>query len=238
VVEAFSPIGGSELSLQTIMPTVADPIVAIATNKDAFGRPIYKKDQATNPTPGYLRSRENASEFSKNIAYFLNLASGGTKYSKGYVSPTGDEIDYLIGQITGGVGRELIKTEQTVKAGITGEELPAYRIPLVGRFYGETQSNAAESQRFYNNIIKMADHETEVKGRIKNKEPVAEYLRDNPQARLWKTANNVENQINALNKQKKEFIEKGLPKDRIKRIENQKAAIMKRFNDQLAQYEE
>jgi hypothetical protein len=238
VVEAFSPIGGSELSLQTISPTVVDPLVAIATNKDAFGRPIYKKDQATNPTPGYLRSRENASEFSKNIAYFLNLASGGTKYSKGYVSPTGDEIDYLIGQITGGVGRELIKTEQAVKAGITGEELPAYRIPLVGRFYGETQSNAAESQRFYNNIIKMADHENEVKGRIKNKEPVAEYLRENPQARLWKTANNVENQINALNKQKKEFIEKGLPKDRIKRIENQKAAIMKRFNDQLAQYEE
>jgi len=238
VVEAFSPIGGSELSLQTISPTVVDPLVAIATNKDAFGRPIYKKDQATNPTPGYLRSRENASEFSKNIAYFLNLASGGTKYSKGYVSPTGDEIDYLIGQITGGVGRELIKTEQTVKAGITGEELPAYRIPLVGRFYGETQSNAAESQRFYNNIIKMADYENEVKGRIKNKEPVAEYLRENPQARLWQTANNVENQINALNKQKKEFIEKGLPKERIKRIENQKAVIMKRFNDQLAKYEE
>jgi hypothetical protein len=238
VVDAFSPVGGSELSLQTISPTVLDPMVAIATNQDAFGRPIYKKDQATNPTPGYLRSRENASEVSKNIAYFLNLASGGSKYSKGYVSPTGDEIDYLIGQVTGGVGRELIKTEQTAKAAITGEELPAYRIPLVGRFYGETQSNAAESQRFYNNIIKMADHENEVKGRIKNKEPVGDYLRDNPQARLWRTANNVENQINALNKQKKEFIEKGLPKERIKRIENQKAAIMKRFNDQLAQYEE
>ncbi len=238
VVDAFSPVGGSELSLQTIAPTVLDPMVAIATNQDAFGRPIYKKDQATNPTPGYLRSRENASEVSKNIAYFLNLASGGSKYSKGYVSPTGDEIDYLIGQVTGGVGRELIKTEQTAKAAITGEELPAYRIPLVGRFYGETQSNAAESQRFYNNIIKMADHENEVKGRIKNKEPVGDYLRDNPQARLWRSANNVENQINALNKQKKEFIEKGLPKERIKRIENQKAAIMKRFNDQLAQYEE
>jgi hypothetical protein len=238
VLDAFSPLGGSELSLQTISPTVLDPMVAIATNQDAFGRPIYKKDQATNPTPGYLRSRENASEVSKNIAYFLNLASGGSKYSKGYVSPTGDEIDYLIGQVTGGVGRELIKTEQTAKAAITGEELPAYRIPLVGRFYGETQSNAAESQRFYNNIIKMADHENEVKGRIKNKEPVGDYLRDNPQARLWRSANNVENQINALNKQKKEFIEKGLPKERIKRIENQKAAIMKRCNDQLAQYEE
>jgi hypothetical protein len=238
VVDAFSPVGGSELSLQTITPTVLDPLVAIATNEDAFGRPIYKKDQATNPTPGYLRSRENASEINKNIAYFLNLASGGTKYSKGYVSPTGDELDYLVGQITGGVGRELLKAEQTVKAGVTGEELPAYRIPLVGRFYGETQSNAAESQRFYDNIIRMADYENEVKGRIKNKEPVGEYLRDNPQARFWRTANNVENQINQLNKQKKELIEQGVPRERIKRIENQKAAIMKRFNDQIAQSED
>jgi hypothetical protein len=84
----------------------------------------------------------------------------------------------------------------------------------------------------------MASHENEIKGRIKNKESVATYYRDNPEARLYQQANTIENQINALNKQKKEFIEKDLPKDRIKRIENQKAAIMKRFNDQLVKFEE
>jgi len=56
--------------------------------------------------------------------------------------------------------------------------------------------------------------ENEVKGRIKNRENVAEYYREHPQARFWQQANNVENQINALNKQKKEFIERGLPRDR------------------------
>jgi len=166
------------------------------------------------------------------------MASGGGKYSKGLVSPTADEIDYVAGQVTGGVGRELMKTGQTLKAASTGEDLPSYRVPLLGRFYGETQSNAAESQRFYTNVTRMADHENEVKGRIKNKEPVGPYLKDHPEARLWQTANTVENQINQLNKQKKEFIERGLPKDRIKRIENQKATIMKRFNDQLARFEE
>ena len=236
--DAFSPVGSSGLSLQTILPTVADPLAALEANKDAFGRPIYKKDQATNPTPGYLRSRETASEINKNIAYFLNVASGGSKYSKGFISPTADELDYVVGQVTGGVGRELMKTEQTIKGAITGEEVPAYKKPLVGRFYGETQSNAAESARFYNNIIKMADHENEVKGRIKDKQPVAPYLKENPQARFWQMANTTENQINALNKQKKEFIEKDLPKDRIKRIENQKAVIMKRFNDHIAKFEE
>jgi hypothetical protein len=238
VADAFSPIGSSGLSMQTIAPTVLDPLAALEANKDAFGRPIYKEDRATNPTPGYLRSRENASEMSKAISYFFNLASGGTKYSKGFISPTADELDYVIGQVTGGLGREIMKTGQTIKAAGTGEDLPAYRVPLLGRFYGETESNAAESQRFYNNITKMADHENEIKGRIKNKESVASYYKDNPQARLYQQANTIENQINALNKQKKEFIERGLPKDRIKRIENQKAAIMKRFNDQLARFED
>jgi hypothetical protein len=226
------------LNPQTFAPTVADPFLALYGNKDALGRPIYKDDRATNPTPGYMRSRESASEISKGISYFLNLASGGGKYSKGFLSPTADEIDYVAGQVTGGAGRELMKAEQSIKSAITGEELPAYRVPLAGRFYGETQSNAAESQRFYTNVTKMADHENEIKGRIKNKEPVGPYLKENPEARLWQTANTVENQINQLNKQKKEFIERGLPKDRIKRIENQKALMMKRFNDQLAKYED
>jgi len=238
VADAFSPIGSSGLSMQTIAPTVLDPLAALEANKDAFGRPIYKEDRATNPTPGYLRSRENASEMSNAISYFFNLASGGTKYSKGFVSPTADEIDYVIGQVTGGLGREIMKTGQTIKAAGTGEDLPAYRVPLLGRFYGETESNAAESQRFYNNITRMADHENEIKGRIKNKESVASYYRDNPEARLYQQANAIENQINALNKQKKDFIERDLPKDRIKRIENQKALIMKRFNDQLAKFED
>jgi hypothetical protein len=238
VADAFSPIGSSGLSMQTIAPTVLDPLAALEANKDAFGRPIYKEDRATNPTPGYLRSRENASEMNKAIAYFFNVASGGTKYSKGFFSPTADELDYVVGQVTGGLGREIMKTGQTIKAAGTGEDLPAYRVPLLGRFYGETESNAAESQRFYNNITRMADHENEIKGRIKNKESVASYYRDNPEARLYQQANTIENQINALNKQKKEFIEKDLPKDRIKRIENQKALIMKRFNDQLAKFED
>jgi hypothetical protein len=234
--DGLSPVGSAG-ALQTIAPTVLDPLAALKENKDAFGRPIYKKEQATNPTPGYMRSRESSSEISKQISYFLNMASGGGKYSKGLVSPTADEIDYVVGQVTGGVGRELMKAGQTLKAASTGEDLPAYRVPLAGRFYGETQSNAAESQRFYNNIIKMADHENEIKGRIKNKEPVGPYMKDHPEARLWQMANTTENQINALNKQKKEFIEKDLPKERIKRIENQKATIMKRFNDHLAKIE-
>jgi hypothetical protein len=236
-LDAFNPLGGAGLSLQTLTPTIADPLAALEANKDAFGRPIYRADRATNPTPGYLRSRESASTVNKYIAEFLNYASGGTKYQKGAISPTADALDYLVGQFTGGLGREVMKVDTAVKSAVTGEELPAYRIPIAGRFYGDADSKAADSQRFYDNVTKIAGFENEIKGRRKNREDVAGFIRDNPQARLWQQANNAENQISELNRRKKDFQERGLPRDKILAIDNQKQAIMKRFNDRVKELE-
>jgi len=232
VVNSFNPLGSTGLSLQTLAPTIADPLVALAENKDAFGRPISRKDRATAPTPGYTRSRDTASEISKGLSYYLNLASGGSKYQKGYVSPTADEIDFFAGQIGGGLYREVTKAGKAVSSTFTGEEVPAYQRPVVGRFIGETGSQAATAQTFYENITRMTDHENEIKGRKKNKESVPEYLKDYPEARLWRKANSIENEINALNKQKRLFIEKGFPKERIQAIDAKKALKMKKFNDQ------
>jgi hypothetical protein len=236
-LDAFNPLGGAGLSLQTLTPTVFDPLAALEANKDAFGRPIYRADRATNPTPGYSRSRESASTINKYIAEFLNYASGGTKYQKGAVSPTADALDYLVGQFTGGVGREVMKVDTAVKSAVTGEELPAYRIPIAGRFYGDADSKAADSQRFYDNVTKISSLENEIKGRRKNREDVAGFMRDNPQSRLWQQANNAENQISELNRRKKDFQERGLPRDKILAIDNQKQAIMKRFNDRVKELE-
>jgi hypothetical protein len=219
--------------MQTIAPTVLDPLVALGENKDAFGRPISRQDRATAPTPGYTRSRDTSTAIGKGLAEFLNLASGGTKYQKGYISPTGDDVDFLAGQVGGGLYREVTKAGKAVGSVFTGEEIPAYQRPVVGRFVGETGSQAATAQTFYSNVTRMTDHENEIKGRKKNKENVAEYMKDNPDARLWRKANSVENEINALNKQKRLFIEKGFPKERIQAIEARKALKMKKFNDQV-----
>lgn len=232
-MDAFNPIGNSGFSMQTLAPTIADPLIALEANRDAFGRPIYKEDRATNPTPGYTRSRETASAISQALSEFLNYASGGTAYQKGAISPTADQIDYLAGQLTGGAGREMMKVEQAVKATTTGEELPSYKVPLAGRFYGDVESKAADAQRFYENVTRMANHENEIKGRQKNRENVQEYILENPEARLWQQANNVENQITNLNKMKKQLQEKNAPIERIQVIENQKQAAMKRFNERV-----
>lgn len=237
LLDAFNPVGNAGLSFQTLSPTATDPLVAIYENKDTFGRPIAREDRATNPTPGYTRARDTASYLSKQISYFLNIASGGTKYQKGVISPTPDQIDFLVGQATGGIGRELGKVEQTVTSGFTGEELPSYKIPLVGRFYGDVNAQAAQANKFYDNITKMANYENEIKGRIENREDVQEFLRENPAARLYRQANTLENEIAKLNRRKRELLAKGADPETIKRLEDQKTRMMKQFNDRVREAE-
>jgi hypothetical protein len=234
ILEAFNPLGNAGWSVQTIAPTVADPLVALAENKDWTGKPIARKDfDSRDPTPGYTRSRDSANWLSVKIAEYLNYASGGTKYQPGYISPTADQLEYLVGQVTGGLGRETLKAAETVEKTITGEELPPYKIPLAGRFYGETQSAAAEANRFYKNLEMINKHENEIKGRRENREPVADYLRENPEARLASKARSVYSDIKKLKERKDALIEKNASKDAIKAVENQITRRMKQLNDQV-----
>jgi hypothetical protein len=231
--EAFNPLGGGSLGWQTVAPTVLKLPAQVAQNKDTFGRPIYREDRATQPTPGYLRSRDTASTVSKFISEALNYMSGGTKYKKGAISPTADEIDFYAGQVTGGVGRELAKTKDLITNLVTGEETPSYRIPLVGRFYADVDTNASKTQRFYNNVVEMSNHEQEIKGRQKNRENVSDYMKEHPEARLWQQANNIENQLSAIKKERKALKERGASEDLIKRKNDQMIRLMDNFNNQV-----
>lgn len=238
-LDMFNPIGNAGWSIQTLAPTVADPFVALAENRDWTGKPIAKEDISNlDPTPGYSRSKETASYISKAMAKFLNGATGGTDYTPGGASPTPDQIDYLIGQLTGGVGRELLKAEQAVTSQFTGEELPIYKIPLVGRFIGDSEGQAAERNRFYNNIILLNKHEREIKGRQKDRVPARDYLMEYPEARLYSYANQVERNIRTLRKRRDVLIEQDAPKERVKQVENQMTIQMKKFNERVKSAQE
>jgi hypothetical protein len=233
-LEAFNPIGNAGWSAQTLAPTFADPIVALTENRDWTGKPIARKDFSNlDPTPGYTRAKDTASEFSTQIAKFLNYASGGTEFKPGVLSPTPDQIDYLIGQGTGGLGREALKVEQTVMKTATGEELPPYKIPLVGRFYGETKSSAAESGRFYKNLTKLNEHENEIKGRRESKQPTAEYLQENPEARLAPLARKTYSDIQKLRKRKEQLLERDAPRESVKQVEEMITRKMQVLNDRV-----
>jgi len=171
-------------------------------------------------------------------ASYFDLVSGGTDLQPGIFSPTPDQIAYLWGQATGGLGREIAKGITTVEKTITGEDLPSYKIPLAGRFYGETKSAAAESGRFYKNMEKLNKHENEIKGRRDKKQPLGDYLKDNPEARLAPMARKVYQDVRQLRNRREALMERDAPKESVQAVEKMITRKMQVLNERVRALEE
>lgn len=234
LLETFNPIGNSGMSLQTLTPTILDPAIALAENRDFSGKPIYKKNMSElDPTPGYLRARDTASAFSTVLTKFLNYASGGTEFKPGAIDISPDQIDYLIGQATGGVGREAMKIAQVTQNQITGEKTEPYKVPLAGRFYGETESDATTSARFYKNIEELNKHLNEIQGRLKSGQDIAKYMEENPDAAYSQAASKYMKMISDLKKERDLVKSNDGSKDAVKYYDTRITDVMKQLNNQI-----
>ncbi len=240
LLDSFNPIGNAGLSMQTLAPTVLDPVAALTENKDWSGRQIARQDfSKLNPTPGYTRAKDTASSVSRGLAYALNYLSGGGEYGIGIVSPTPDQIEYLIGQVTGGVGRELGKIVTTGEAIGTGEDLPPHKIPLVGRFYGDTMGQSSEASKFYGTLEKLAEHRGTL-DRMKDARDVEayrEYAKEHPESRFYDRANKVQRELSSLRKLKRTMIERDADRAKIRQIEDRMKTLMARFNQSVSEQE-
>ena len=231
MVDSVNPLGSSTFA-QTLAPTIVDPFVAIAENKDAFGRPIAREDKALAPSPGYARSRETANFVSQGLAYGLNFITGGGDKGIGLVSPTADQISYIAGQYAGGVGKLVVQTAEYAKSKVTGTEVQNYQVPILGKVYGDINTPAAVAGKFYDSIKVMANHERIVKD-MKGK-GVEAYYKENHEARLWRRANYVENEVVKLKKEKKDLMARNAPEAQIKRKDEAIRQKMEAFNKEVS----
>lgn len=229
--DTFNPIGNAGLSMQTLAPTALDPFVALTENKDYTGKPIAR-ESSNKAIPGHALGKDTATTLAKLTSEGVNALSGGNKYTSGVFSPTPDQIDYLIGQLTGGVGRELSKVEQSVLSTARGEDLPTYKIPLVGRFVGDSKSQASEGGSFYANTERLNRLETEIKGLQKDGKTAeaAELRRSSSEAYLISMANQAERQIQKLRAEKRELVKADAPREQVKAVEERITASMARLN--------
>jgi hypothetical protein len=232
-LNAFNPFGGS-LAVQTFTPTPFKPIIALAQNEDAFGKKIARESfNEKQQIPGYQMAKDSASAFGKVISELINYTTGGTKDVAGAFSPTPDQVDYFVGQLTGGLGREVLKASQVAQSPFTGEEVPFYKYPLVGRFGADVNEGGAIAGKFYNNLTKLNAYENTVKGMRQRKEPLGDYLNENPQARLYNQANIIERDLQKLRKTIREAKERG-DKERVGRLQEQIKIRMQKFNERVA----
>ncbi|MFY9460466.1 MAG: LPD38 domain-containing protein [Aquabacterium commune] len=229
--DAFNPIGNAGLSMQTLAPTALDPLVALTENKDWTGNPIARVS-SNKALPGHTQWKDTATGFSKVVAEAINWASGGNEYVAGAFSPTPDQIDYLLAQVGGGVARELSKISQSTSATVNGEDLPIYKIPLVGRFAGNAASQASQGTAFYTNLDKLNALETEIKGLRKDGRfgEAAQLVRENPQAAMIPMANRAERDVQKLRREKRELIAKDASREEVRAKDEQITAVMTRLN--------
>jgi hypothetical protein len=239
VMDSFNPLGSASGLAEMISPTIGDPILALTANRDWTGQRIAKEDFDKNhPTPGWTRTKDTATPWAKALSYAINWISGGGAYGRGRASPTPDQIDYVIGQVTGGVGRELGKVAQTARAPATGEELPLHKVPVVGRFVGETTGSTAVAGKFYENLEKIGGHVDPIKRMAADQktELLQDYMRNHPESRLYQAADQVQRKVQELNREKRRLVAAG-EKERVKVLEERLKIVMQNFNARVAQVE-
>jgi hypothetical protein len=236
VIDAFNPLGGTQNMGQMVTPTVLDPVVALWQNRDWTGRPIYREDFSdSNRTPGFTRTKDSASTLSKSLAEAINSVTGGSEYRQGFWSPTPDQLDYVFGQLTGGLGREMIKVNQSLSATVTGDELPPHKVPLLGRLYGNTRGTAGQSGQYYENLRQINEVEGELKGRWRKDDAPQEFERREPLTGAVELAKQVESRIRVLRRERSE-LEQDKPagyQERKRQIDAEIAMAMTDLNNKV-----
>lgn len=116
---------------------------------------------------------------------------------------------------------------------VNGEELPTYKIPLLGRFAGNAASQASQGTAFYANLDRLNALETEIKGLRKDGrfDEAAKLVRENPQATMIAMANRAERDVQKLRRDKRELIAKDASREEVRAKEEQITAVMMRLNE-------
>lgn len=161
---AFNPLASGTL-LQTIAPTIMDPFVQVAENKNWFGGPLMPKENkfAKIPQPDSQRYWASSGSISKWIASQLNYLTGGDKVKSGFIDVSPETLNLIIDSI-GGSALKFAKDSFGVPlTAIQGEKLAMHKVPFIRRVTGG-KSEWADSKTFYENVegIRIAKEQLKI----------------------------------------------------------------------------
>ncbi|HYD91573.1 MAG TPA: LPD38 domain-containing protein, partial [Flavobacterium sp.] len=145
ILEAYNPVGGTDIT-SAITPTILDVPVELARNKKWSGSQIKPTKYDPN-TPEDIRYYSSLKETKLGQAAIslTEMLQGKLGVS---ISPA--DIKYAFEQYTGGAGRTISKTVNTITGIGKGKELPLDEYPFLSRFY--RQSSKEEVERFSGEI--------------------------------------------------------------------------------------
>lgn len=231
-IHAFNPIDSGTI-LQTMSPTVTDPLVQILENRDWGGNPLMpdKRLGAPEGQPNYLKHWANVRETSKLIAKGLNDLTRGDAYEAGLVNVSPEWIDTIIDTFTGGLGRfisDSVGTPLKLAMG-KGDELEGRDVPFARKLVGTRSANTSRSL-YYDNKEGIAVVAARLKDAETGADKAAIRARYGPEASLVSNLNYTEKQLRALRQKKRALEGRGADRAAIADVDARMEKAYNRFN--------
>ncbi len=160
VVSAFNPVGGESSILQMISPTLTDPFVQWAENKDWSGRKLRPSNNVFAERPSSMTYWKSVREPSRWIAQQLNELTGGDEVRPGKIDISPEAFDLAIDTFTGGAGKFVSNLVSAPLKAAKGEDLESYEIPFLRRVYGQAGKQVL-TQNYYKNMdaVRLVDRQ-------------------------------------------------------------------------------
>lgn len=240
-LNAFNPIGASPSLTQLVSPTITDPIVQWAENKNFAGMPIYPEANPFGPPPpAYTQHYSGVRPWSLFVARELNMATGGSEARPGAVNVNPELMDHLWDFATGGVGRFVAETASLpgkIQDAATGKaDINAYEVPFVGKLYGTPRAGAsrdlyydrADQMRVLQNEYKLAKEDGD-RGQLRDLRQ-----RFGNETKILGLYDDVSKQLRRLSRQATDIDKSQLSdkakSQRLQKIDDVRESLYERFN--------
>lgn len=219
-MNSFNPLSSATL-LQTIMPTIGDPIAMVAENKTWYGGDLMpEKNPFGIAKPDSERYWKSASFASREIASRLNALTGGDKVKPGKIDVSPETLDLMVDTYTGSAGRFVKNTLMLPFKALEGD-LSSRNVPFIRTVFG-TQFEGTDANIYRRN----ADRVLTLKAQVKAAEGERRrQLMQSKEYRLVKITDAYEKRLKKLYSHLRLLESKGITDERADRI---KEAIKKR----------
>lgn len=156
LADAFNPVGGGfdptepVQSALAVAPTMLDLPIQLATESNAFGRPVAPPRSAWDPRPDSERLfLSDADTVQGRLARWLNAATGGDRARSGLVDVTPGTLETLARGTTGGIGTFIADTLSTLgQFSDSAAAVNPRNVPFLRQFYGQADNRWDQAQ-FY-----------------------------------------------------------------------------------------
>jgi hypothetical protein len=203
MVDQGNPLGSGGGLIDTITPTLLDPLVQEASNKNFTGNPIYP--DAHGPTPNSELAWDDTNPTLVAVTRWLNAATGGNRAKSGIVDISPITIEHLTQSYLGGVGGEVKRVWAMAEKIASGDDVTYADVPVWRRFMGEISQG--DQRHIFKDHLSLV-HEAE---RLEHlDQPYDERLyRLHLRVRAWEErANDIEDEIKAAPGPDKEALRK------------------------------